>query len=366
MKKISLLKSLALLGAVGLTSVCVVETALLLNKNITPQTDNAINLNAYNNYTLAHVIENPDNLKNAEIQILLKENGIQFNTETPIKFSNINDLSVVVDTNTKTFSITACDNSPTYVGGSNALIHYATPTKTDIVTIIGDNAVVYLDDKFEDVTLTKKNILSSLQNQYPTLNINQLNVSWNEAYGQNGNAMVSVKDGSPLYSGNGIGVTYNTSGSISMALDKNVIKQGESATPTFKYHGDIATGTNLSYTCLASTLTTNFNFSTATGILTYINGNTPDFNGGAYVITASYTLAGNTYTASQIIFAQSNISKGELSISAPNINMGNKNTGTNTYVENGTTISTNLAYTIAPAVVAGQGLTFDTATGKLT
>jgi hypothetical protein len=149
-----------------------------------------------------------------------------------------------------------------------------------------------------------------------------------------------------------------------MVLDKNVIAQGQTATPTFKYHGNVITGDGLTYSCSAPSA--NFSFVAGTGVLTYTTGNTADFSGGAYVISASYTTGANTYTASQIVFAQSNILKGELTISAPNVNMSNKNTGTNTYKENGATISTNLAYTIAPAVVAGQGLTFDNATGKLT
>ncbi len=47
MMKISLLKSLALFGVVGLTSVCVIETALLMHKNSDqpgdPEVGDAIN-----------------------------------------------------------------------------------------------------------------------------------------------------------------------------------------------------------------------------------------------------------------------------------------------------------------------------------
>jgi hypothetical protein len=57
MNKISLLKSLALLGAVGLTSVCVVETALLIHKNSNPQVGNPIDLSVYDGYTLAEEIK---------------------------------------------------------------------------------------------------------------------------------------------------------------------------------------------------------------------------------------------------------------------------------------------------------------------
>jgi hypothetical protein len=177
MKKISLLKSLALLGAVGVTSVCVVETALLLHKNFDSQVGDTINLSAYNGYTLAGIIQNDDAPSNGEITKLLENNGIQLTTEEPFKFNNINDLDVIVDGITKTFSVTAKNNSPDYVGGSNAIIHYATPTKTDIISLIGSNPIVYLDDKFEDETLTKANILNSLHNINSTLNINQLNVT---------------------------------------------------------------------------------------------------------------------------------------------------------------------------------------------
>jgi glycogen debranching enzyme len=176
MKKISLLKSLALLGAVGLTSVCVVETTLLLHKNSDPQVGDTIDLSVYDGYTLAKEIKYDNAPSNEEIKILLKDTGIQLNTEAAHKFDNINDLDVVVDGTTKTFSVTAKTNSPDYVGNSNAMIHYATPTKTNIASVI-NNTIVYLDDKFEDETLTKANILNSLKTSNPTLNINQLNVS---------------------------------------------------------------------------------------------------------------------------------------------------------------------------------------------
>jgi hypothetical protein len=150
-----------------------------------------------------------------------------------------------------------------------------------------------------------------------------------------------------------------------MTLDKNVIAQGQTATPTFKYHGNTVTGTGLTYSCSAPSA--NFSFSTTTGVLTYTTGNTADFSGGAYVISASYTTTdSNIYTSSQIVFAQSNTQTGTLTIAQPNINSSNKNSGTATFKVNGTTVTTNLAYTISPAVVSGQGLTFDTGTGKLT
>jgi hypothetical protein len=177
MKKISLLKSLALLGAVGLTSVCVAETALLIHKNSNPQVGDAIDLSTYNNYILAVNIEYDDAPSNEEIRNLLKKEGIQLNSETPIKFTNIEDLLVTVNGADKTFSVSTCNNSPDYVEGSSAIMHYVTPTKTNISSIIGNNPIVYLDDRFEDETLTKKNILNSLQSSYPALNINQLNVT---------------------------------------------------------------------------------------------------------------------------------------------------------------------------------------------
>jgi hypothetical protein len=181
MKKISLFKSLALFGAVGLTSVCVVETALLMHKNSgqpgDPQVGDAINLSTYNNYILAVNIEYDEAPSNEEIRNLLKKDGIRMNSETPIKFTNIEDLLVTVNGIDKTFSVSTCNNSPDYVEGSSAIMHYVTPTKTNITSIIGNDPTVYLDDKFEDETLTKTNVLNSLKSSYPSLNINQLNVT---------------------------------------------------------------------------------------------------------------------------------------------------------------------------------------------
>jgi hypothetical protein len=336
MKKISLLKSLALFGAVGLTSVCVVETALLMNKNSgqpgDPQVGDAINLNTYNNYILAVNIEYDEAPSNEEIKILLKNTGIQLNTEAAHKFDNINDLDVVVDGTTKTFSVTAKTNSPDYVGNSSAIIHYATPAKTNIASVI-NNTIVYLDDKFEDETLTKANVLNSLKASNPTLNINQLDVTWNEAYGREGSAVVSAKQNSPLYIGNPIGVTYNTSGAVVMTLDKNVIKQGETTTPTFKYKGNVASG--VTYSCSAPS--TNFSFDTTTGALIYSPGSSPDFTGAAYSINASYVTGGNTYVASQIVFAQPNLQNGTLTLGNYNIKLGALNSGTATMKVNGDT-----------------------------
>jgi hypothetical protein len=179
MKKISLFKSLALLGAVCLTSVCVVETALLMHKNSdqpgVPQVGDVINLNAYNGYTLAHTIENYGDVNSYEIQDFLRNDGIHLNAETPIKLSNTNDLEVFVGDGI--FYITAISNSPTYVAGSSAEIYYPTPSKTNIVSILGNNPVAYIDDKFEDEELTKSNVLNSLKTSYPTLNINHLSVA---------------------------------------------------------------------------------------------------------------------------------------------------------------------------------------------
>jgi hypothetical protein len=181
MKKISLLKSLALFGVVGLTSVCVIETALLMHKNSDqpgdPEVGDAINLSVYNEYVLAHVIDNIGDPKNGEIEDFLSNDGIHLLSEEPIKFSNTNDLQVTIHPETKTFSISARDNSPTYVGGSSALIHYAVSEPTNIESIIGNSPEVYLDDKFEDETLTKTNVLNSLKSSNPALNINQLDVT---------------------------------------------------------------------------------------------------------------------------------------------------------------------------------------------
>jgi hypothetical protein len=118
-----------------------------------------------------------------------------------------------------------------------------------------------------------------------------------------------------------------------MTLDKNVVKQGETATPTFKYKGAIVSG--VTYSCSAPSA--NFGFATETGILTYMSGSSPDFTGGAYSISASYTTGGNTYVASQIVFAQPNIQNGTLTLGNYNIKLGTLNSGTATMKVNGDT-----------------------------
>jgi hypothetical protein len=117
-----------------------------------------------------------------------------------------------------------------------------------------------------------------------------------------------------------------------MELDKNVIAQGQTATPTFKYHGTTITA-GITYSCSAPSA--NFSFVAGTGVLTYTTGNTADFFGGAYSISASYTTGVNTYTASQIVFAQNNLQTGTLTCTNYNIKTGALNSGTATMKVNG-------------------------------
>jgi hypothetical protein len=59
--------------------------------------------------------------------------------------------------------------------------------------------------------------------------------------------MVSVKTGSNLYDGSNAAVTYYTSGSVIMTLDKYLIKPGDTVTPSFKFH-NATPSTGLTYT----------------------------------------------------------------------------------------------------------------------
>jgi hypothetical protein len=126
-----------------------------------------------------------------------------------------------------------------------------------------------------------------------------------------------------------------------MTLSKNVIKQGETTTPTFQYHG-ATVSSGITYTTDASTA--NFSINGTSGVFTYTSGNTADFAGGAFTITATYTTGGNTYTAKQIVFAQSNIQVGILNIPNINIKTGATSSGAATMTVNGSAVSSNVSY----------------------
>jgi hypothetical protein len=219
------------------------------------------------------------------------------------------------------------------------MISFAYPTPTVISTIItGENPTVFIDSHYEDEELTRANILNSLKLQYAGLNINQLSVNiTNPATSDSlaGSYTITAKQGSILYSGAANG-SYYASGSVSMTLDNNLISPGVTATPTFKYHGTTVSS-GITYSCQASSNTNNFTFSTSAGTLLYKTGNTNDFLGGAFTITATYTYSGNTYVATQLVYAQSNAVTGKLVVANPSIRSGSGNTtsGTATYTVNG-------------------------------
>jgi hypothetical protein len=248
MKKISLFKSLAILGAVTLTSVCVTETVLLLhnnnnNNNSVPDNSELVNLNTYNNYTLAVTLDNAPATEIEAIDLLIRE-GIKHSPseQTVYPFTDKEDINVTFDA-THIF-VSAKNNSSSYVQGSYASISYATPTKQTLASIFGSNPIIaYMDDKYDD-DFTKAYILKSLQSQYSTLNINHLDVEL-VGYSQvnEGTATISVKTGSNLYEGSNAAVTYYTSGSAIMTMDKYLIKPGDIATPTFKFRNVNQTST---------------------------------------------------------------------------------------------------------------------------
>jgi hypothetical protein len=358
MKKISLVKSLALLGAVGLTSVCVVETALLLHKNSEPQISDTIDLSAYDGYTLAHVIENASDPDMNEIALFLKNYGIQLTDEAPTKFNNINDLEVNVYSATKTFSVTAKTNSPDYVGSSSAIIHYATPDKTDIATIIDNNTKIYIDNKYEDENITKSKILNSLSETYSNLNINQLSVNIIGGYATSYDISIQAKTNSLLYIG-AVNASYETSGAVTFSYNTNTLLPGNTATPTFKYHQNIVTATYIINATISAPLTWN----QTAGTLIYSSVGI-DFAGGAYEVTATYTLDTNTYIARQLIYVPTNVKTTTLTLSTPNITTSVLNTGTSTFKLAGVTTSPT-SYSISPALPSGQGLQFSTSTGQL-
>jgi hypothetical protein len=249
MKKISLLKSLAILGAVTLTSVCVVETALLIHKNIGLENGDLINLNTYDSYTLAETLDYAPANDIEAIRLIVNDgikNGPSGQVVHPI--TDKEDIDVTISTDTQQILVFAKNNSATYVQGSHATISYGLQAKQTLASIVGSDSIsAYMDDKYDD-DFTKAYILKSLQSQYPALNINHLDVAITSYAQENeGSAVVSVKSGSNLYDGSNAAVTYYTSGSVSMTLDKYLIKPGDTATASFKFH-NTTPSTGLTYT----------------------------------------------------------------------------------------------------------------------
>jgi hypothetical protein len=369
MKKINLLKSLVILGAVSLTSVCVVETALLIHKNSGPENSDPVNLNLYNNYTLAVRLTGIYDPSDAEIKDSLVKDGIKYgpsgNVIHPI--TDKNDINVIVDSLHHQFIVSAVPNSTSYVADSSAIISYALPEPVELSSIIGTEPVAYVDDSY-DQEVTKANVLKSLQTQYEGLNINHLNVTLN-GYADRGEATITPKTNSELYNGNGVGATYFTSGSVSMTADKYVIAgvtSNNTATFTFNFRGAAASGVVYTATSLPSGILT-----LSSNVLTYNTASATDFLGGAYAIQGSYTFESNTYISRVVVFAQPNIQTGTLTISKPNVRIGNLNSGTTTMKVNGTAVSgSNLTYACdyngtAITTANAEGISFNTTTGVL-
>jgi hypothetical protein len=367
MKKISLLKILSVMGAVTLTSVCVVETTLLLHKNdgVSPQDAELIDLAQYNTYTLATPLETLSTPDADTFKVMLRngiKNGPSGEVITPI--SDILDIDVTVHGESHQFLVTAKNNSAIYKQGSSALISYALPVPVALTSITGTATPnAYIEDKYEQ-EFTKANLLKSLASQYPGLNINHLDIAFEDGYKTQGTAIITAKPNSTLYSdANALTATYYTSASVTMTANTYVISSGTSATVTFSYRGtNNPSGVTYSSTALPSGIIT-----LSGGVLSYAGGNVGDFNGGAYEITGSYTTGGNTYIAKCVIFAQPNTQTGTLSINTPNININSLSTVSSTMTVNGVTVSgSSLSYSISPSLPTGHGLAFSTTTGVLT
>jgi hypothetical protein len=140
MKKISLLKSLAILGAVALTSVCVIETALLLHKNISPENSDLINLNSYNGYTLTGTLDGTVTPNSDMFKVLLKEKGIKSvpSADSIHPIQDILDIDIIVDAENKQFTVSPILNSKSYVAGTSATISYAFETPVNLSSILGN------------------------------------------------------------------------------------------------------------------------------------------------------------------------------------------------------------------------------------
>jgi hypothetical protein len=363
MKKISLFKSLAILGAVTLTSVCATETVLLFLKN---SNDAKIDISTLNGQILDRIQVGNVLPQEQELLNLLKDAGVRpLSGGQPFKLTNISDILIVSGSiQNNSFQIVSVPNSITYEANKTATIYLNIPSKTQLSSIITSTPDLYLD-KYENETVTKAQILKDLQTRYIGLNINHLEVINIVHHGDNeiNTADVVAKNGSELYVGLAA-VTYYTSGAAVVTYDKTTLVPGDAnILPTFTFAGVTQTAT---YTC--TNVVAPITFSTGTGAFAY--GNSVDFNGGLYQVKASYSSGGMNFVAYTFMFAQANIAIGKLTIANPTINMTTKNSGTATYTVNGAAPSGGtVAYSISPTVSTSannEGLSFNTSTGVLT
>jgi hypothetical protein len=300
MRKIGLFKSLILLGAAGLTSICVAETVLLMKDKKDSETDAKFDISTLNNYIIDCQL-NSDNPTANELLQLIKNNGVKpLSSSGNVKLDDINDLIIVEGSIiNKSFILATCNNSVTYEADKNATIYFSTGTLiqlSDIVTVTPD---LFLD-KYVDEATTNANILINLKNQYPSLNINDLVVNnINNLNDEISNAQVSARIGSMLYAG-AVNVTYYTSGAAVLNYAQTTLVPGNvNILPTFTFKGTAAVPV---YTC--STAIAPITFTTSNGAFAYAIGT--EFNGGLYQVKASYTTGGNTFIAYANVFAQPN------------------------------------------------------------
>jgi hypothetical protein len=364
MKKIILLKSLAILGVVTLTSVCITETVLLFKKNSDEAKIDISTLTGQmiDREQVGDVTPSADELLN-----LLKDAGVRpISGGTVFKLPDIDDVRVVDGSiQNNSFQITSVPNSTVYEANKTATIYLNIPAKTQLSSIITSTPDLFLD-KYENEEITKAQILKNLQTRYIGLNINHLEVTNVVQYGndQINTADIVAKNGSELYAGLAA-VTYYTSGAAIVTYAKTTLAPGDvNILPTFTFAGATQTAT---YTC--TTVAAPITFTSSTGAFAYATG--VNFNGGLYQVKASYTSGGLNFIAYANIFAQPNILIGNLTINKQNINPGNLNSGGYTYTENGTAFTSGITFTCfgnaaVTATKDADGMTFNTTSGVLT
>jgi hypothetical protein len=298
MKKISLLKSLALLGAVGLTSVCVAETVILLRD--TKNNDEMIDISVFNNYHIDALFDKIP--QETELLNLIHNVGIISDSgNSNQKFNDINDLTIVTGSlQNNSFILASRPNSTQYIADKTATIYFAFNTPNNLSGIISSNVNLTLD-KYESDEITKSYILKNLQTQYIGLNINHLNVTNITHYGDEtlNSATIEAKNNSILYTG-AVNVTYYTSGAAVLTYAKTTLVPGDNnVLPTFTFKGVSAAP---QYTC-TQTPVSPITFTYSSGAFSYATG--AKFNGGLYQVKASYTpiAEGPTYITFTNIFA---------------------------------------------------------------
>jgi hypothetical protein len=132
-----------------------------------------------------------------------------------------------------------------------------------------------------------------------SINVNQIlltakNSTYTEFY-------IEPKSNSTVYNEGVLTATVNVSQTLVLSYGKTIITQGtNSGSPTLKYKGTSVTAQSYSIT---SAVEAPLSFSTTTGVLSFAAKK--EFDGGIYIITATYKdSSNNTYTASWSMFVQ--------------------------------------------------------------